>query len=237
MGSHLEPGEQWMRPARLDLVPPHMRDFEGGIARLDRHHLPGDPAEAGYHLELAATVRHQLHADADPEKRASTNDYRLAQRRFETGNCGETPAAIGEGAHTRQDDPIRIDHRFRLVGDLDPRGNPNLDRSAFEGFRGRAQIARAVVDDRDFHGRLPPRTPLVDGTAPARRGSISTGCRRARARPLKQDSAMWWLFSPERFSTWRVTPADWAKAWNHSLNSSVSISPSFGRVNATFQMR
>jgi hypothetical protein len=32
-------------------------------------------------------------------------------------------------------------------------------------------------------------------------------------------------------------PADCAKAWNHSLNSSVSISPSFGRVKFTFQTR
>ena len=37
--------------------------------------------------------------------------------------------------------------------------------------------------------------------------------------------------------TCSVMPAFCAKAWNHSRNSSVSISPSLGRVNVTFQIR
>lgn len=45
---------------------------------------------------------------------------------------------------------------------------------------------------------------MVEGTSPAARGSITTAARSARARPLKQDSAIWWLFSPYRVSTWRV---------------------------------
>src|SRR5262249_60605292 len=89
----------------------------------------------------------------------------------------------------------------------------------------------------DVEGRVRPKPPLVGGPAGARRGSISPAGGRAGASPLKQDSTIWWLFSPYRFSTWRVPPADWAKAWNHSLNSSVSISPSFGRVKTTFQTR
>ena len=32
-------------------------------------------------------------------------------------------------------------------------------------------------------------------------------------------------------------PADCEKAWNHSLNSSVSISPSFSTFNFTFQIK
>src|SRR3546814_17112413 len=76
------------------------------------------------------------------------------------------------------------------------------------------------------HQSEPPSTPLVDGTASALRGSISIAWRSARASPLKQLSTMWWLFSPSRFSTCSVRHDAWAKAWNHSLNSSVSISPS-----------
>src|SRR6185437_1054254 len=113
---------------------------------------------------------------------------------------------------------------------------PAFAGRALERLGGRAEVPRAVIDDRDFH-RVPLKVPLVDGTAPARRGSISTAWRKARARPLKQLSTMWWLFSPYRFSTCSVTPADCAKAWNHSLNNSVSISPSLGRENATFQTR
>ena len=37
----------------------------------------------------------------------------------------------------------------------------------------------------------PPSEPLVDGTSSLARGSIATAARSARARPLKQDSAIW----------------------------------------------
>ena len=64
----------------------------------------------------------------------------------------------------------------------------HLARGALERLGGRAQIARAVIDrPRRSHQRLPPSTPLVEGTASARRGSIATAWRSARARPLKQD--------------------------------------------------
>ena len=55
--------------------------------------------------------------------------------------------------------------------------------------------------------------------------------------PLKQVSTIWWLFSPYWFHTCSVSPPSWAKAWNHSLNSSVSIVPSLSRVKFTFQIR
>jgi hypothetical protein len=83
-----------------------VRDFERGIARLDRHYLSGDPAETLDRLELAAPIRHQLHPNADPEKWARASDYRLAQRRFETRYCGEAAPAVGESADARQDDSI-----------------------------------------------------------------------------------------------------------------------------------
>ncbi len=37
----------------------------------------------------------------------------------------------------------------------------------------------------------PPSEPLVEGTSSAARGSIATAARNARAKPLKQDSAIW----------------------------------------------
>src|SRR5690348_16274759 len=39
--------------------------------------------------------------------------------------------------------------------------------------------------------RYPPSVPLVDGTSPFARASIATAARKARARPLKHDSAIW----------------------------------------------
>src|SRR5262249_472707 len=131
-----------------------------------------DPAEAVDGLKLAAAVRHKLHADANAEKRAGTSDRRFVQRCFESGYRGKTASAIGEGADAGQDDPIGAHDRFRLIGNLDLGGNPS--GGGLEGLRCRAQITRTGVDDRYLHNRLPPRTPLVEGTAPARRASIST---------------------------------------------------------------
>ena len=52
--------------------------------------------------------------------------------------------------------------------------------------------------------RQPPSVPLVDGTSPAARGSIATAARSARARPLKQNSAIWWsLRAVERLDVQR----------------------------------
>src|ERR1700730_4562741 len=196
MSTGREPGEQRMGRSRVEHVPPHMRDFERAIAGLDRNDLSTNPAEPLDRLALAAAIRRQLHADADTEKRASTNHHRLAQCWFKAGYCGKPTPAIGKGSDAGQDDPISAGERFRVTGDLDLSGDLRFCRRALEGFRRRTQGARAVIDDHDLHGRLPRRTPWVDGPAPARRGSISTACRRARARPLKQDSTMWWLFSP-----------------------------------------
>ena len=70
--------------------------------------------------------------------------------------------------------------------------------------------------------------PLVDGMASPRLGSIATASRRARARALKQPSAIWWEFAPQSASTCRVAPAATAKAWKNSRTSSVSKAPIFG---------
>ena len=51
--------------------------------------------------------------------------------------------------------------------------NPDIGGGALAGLRRRAQIAGPVIDDRDCHYRLPLSVPFVEGTAPARRGSIS----------------------------------------------------------------
>ena len=63
----------------MQLVPAHMRDLERRVGGLDRHHLAVDPAEPVDGLELAAALGHQLHADADAEKRPAAPDHRFAR--------------------------------------------------------------------------------------------------------------------------------------------------------------
>src|ERR1019366_6885096 len=83
----------------------------------------------------------------------------------------------------------------------------------------------------------PPSEPLVDGTSSLARGSIATAARSARARPLKQDSAIWWSFVPYSVSACSVMPEFIAKAWNHSFTSSVSNEPTLSRTNSALNTR
>ena len=57
-------------------------------------------------------------------------------------------------------------------------------------------FVQALLDALGEPMLTPPSVPLVEGTASALRGSSVIAARKARARPLKQDSTMWWLFSP-----------------------------------------
>ena len=83
-----------------------MRDLQRRVGRRDRDDLARYPAETRDRLEFAATRGHQLHADADAEKRPSPPDDRLAQRLFQSRHRGEAAAAIRERADAGQHDPL-----------------------------------------------------------------------------------------------------------------------------------
>ena len=80
-------------------------------------------------------------------------------------------------------------------GDGDRAAAAGLGGHALEALQRRVQVAARVVDDDGGH---PESVPLVEGMAPAARGSGSTASRSARATALKQASAMWWLLTPSR---------------------------------------
>ena len=102
MGAGLDPGEQRMGSPLGELVPSHMRDFERWIGGFDRNHLAADPTEALGGLEFPAAIRHQLHADADPEKWAAAGEHGLLEGIFEPGHRGEPAPAIGKRTHPRK---------------------------------------------------------------------------------------------------------------------------------------
>src|SRR5262249_58191096 len=96
VGAAAKTGEQRVFRQRLDLIPPHMRDLQRIVARLDRDNLPVDPPKSLGCLELAAAPRHHLHADANAEKRAPSKSDRFVQSGFETPDGSKTASAIGE---------------------------------------------------------------------------------------------------------------------------------------------
>jgi hypothetical protein len=119
VGTRAEPGEQRMRRPGFELVPPHMRYLHHRIARLYCNDLSADPTEALDRLELAPAFRHQLHADADAEKRVGADHDRFMKCRIETRNGSEATPAIGEGADPGKNDAIGGGNCIRRAGHLD----------------------------------------------------------------------------------------------------------------------
>ena len=185
MRARRQPREQRVRAREGELVPAHVRDLERGVARRDRHDLALDPVEPPCGLELAPARRHQLHAYTDAEERLPAPLHGVFERFFHARDRQQPAAAIGEGADAGQHDAVGLGKTPRIAGDQDAVVAPGLARRALQRLRRRTQIAGAVIDHRDQrHHRLPPSTPFVDGTSSARRGSMATACRSARARPL-----------------------------------------------------
>src|SRR5690606_930569 len=194
------PVKKRMRPVKLQFVPSHMRYFEGGIGRLQRDDVALDPAQSLGLAMLKALSRHQLHADADAEKRSALRDDSFPQGIDHAINGGKPLAAGAKCPDARQHDPVRGDDLFGAACHQDGSIPTALPARPLECLGGGAKVSRPVVNDRCLHSRhisppreggilryrLPPSVPLVEGMASARRGSISMASRRARASALKQ---------------------------------------------------
>src|SRR6478609_6518508 len=100
VGAVLDPFEDGMRLAELQLIPAHMRDFERRIARRERPDLALDPAQSVDGLEFAAAFGQELHADANAEERSPIAQHDLAQRLLHPRHGSKAAAAIGESADT-----------------------------------------------------------------------------------------------------------------------------------------
>ena len=176
-----------MGRSRRELVPAHVRDLErgsrGSIATTSPAIQPR-PSTVSNSRPRSAISCMPTQMPRNGRPRAITAS---CERLLEPGHRGEPAPAIGEGADAGQHDAVGVGDRVGLAVTSTSGRNPASRRGALERLRRRAQIARAVIDDRNHHGRLPPSTPLVEGTAAARRGSISTAWRSARASPLKQE--------------------------------------------------
>jgi len=159
------------------------------------------------------------------------------------GNRAKAPTP---GSSTMRSGPAHLGRRrstpFTVRGDC-RQSDAAPARTALAGRAADCRGAVIATDD-GGHGRghvMPPLSvPFVDGTA------VGTGGDRSRPpgatpapRPLKTGFGRCGGCSRRRYSRRAgVTSGPIARrAWNHSLNSSVSISPSLGLVKLTFQTR
>ncbi len=116
-------------------------------------------------------------------------DAQQLQRNAERGGGDEhdqpgEPEPVGEEPEEREDER--------------PPGKAVLDEDgALERpRRPRARRRRRRAGCRFSSQQTLQSVPLVEGTRPSSRGSSATALRSARASPLKQLSAIWWLLSP-----------------------------------------
>src|SRR5574337_429099 len=221
-----------MRAALAHPGPAHLRQFVAAADALapvfeaKAPHPAADQPEAGRVLLLAVVEQH-LHAHAHPEQRLARGggEHRVLQP-----GGDQLAHAVAHRPLAGKHDALGGDH---LVGARrDDHAIAFGVGHAQQRLRHRAQVAHAVVDDRDRAAHR-HRLPLVDGTTPAERGSIASAIRSARANALNTVSHWWCAFSPSRLSMCSVTRAWFAKPWKNSCASWVSKAPIVAAWKAT----
>src|SRR5262245_43740564 len=75
-------------------VPANMRDLEARIGGRKAPHLAGNPVETRSGLVLVTARRHELHADADAEKRLGIAAHGAVERLRHAGDGGNPIAAV-----------------------------------------------------------------------------------------------------------------------------------------------
>src|SRR5215204_2921386 len=171
----LDAGEQLRAGGCLDGVPPHVRQ----AIRIQLLHSPGpDAAPFGPYPVLDADREEHLMPDTDSQRRPAgrrplRDDLRAADRSPAVHACCERA------------DP-GYDQAGGGSGVVGIGGDGHLHPGSGHGSFGRAQVARAIIQDHDSGHNA----PFVLGT-PSTRGSSSTASRSARANALNWHSTMW----------------------------------------------
>ena len=114
-----------------------------------------------------AARRHELHADANAQKRFTFLDHRFVQRVNHSIDGVEAAPAIGKRADAGKHDALGLANVFRIAGQSNFHAAAALPRGALQRFMCRVQIAGAVIDDGDAHhvsasGKVPMTRSRVD---------------------------------------------------------------------------
>ncbi len=183
----LEAVEQRVRPPSLQPIPSHVRHRQVAV---ETAHATGEQAQALMAAVLFALLEQHLHADADAQERRAPGRG-LAQHGHEVA-LPDLVHGRAEGAVAGQDQRLRLAQLLGISGEQG--GRARVPKALGDA----AQVAEAVVDDRDHS------EPLVLGT-PFTRGSLATAMLSARDDALKRVSAMWWAFRPRSASRWMLS--------------------------------
>jgi hypothetical protein len=142
-------------------VPAHVRHLDRRIGGREPHHPPGQDRQPAHRAVLLALVEQDLEPQADPQVRLAGVD-RVADRIFQ--------AALDQAVHERRERSLARHHDLvRGAHHVGVAGHDHLGLDRGQGLGHRPQVAAAHVDHRDHVVNV----PLVEGTAPASRGSIA----------------------------------------------------------------
>src|SRR6185437_8587005 len=96
----------WVIRPHVERIPAHVRNFQVRIGRRNTIDLARYPAKTGRNLVLAASLGHQLHADANSEERFTLLAHRVLKRIDHPRNFIESTPTICESTDSRQHDTI-----------------------------------------------------------------------------------------------------------------------------------
>src|SRR5690242_16395138 len=179
----------------------------GAAAHLDDP--PWEQTEALVPAVLERFLEQQLVAEADAE-------HRLAGAR-QLDDPPAEPSLLEPGERRRERANAGEDDAVCARELVDITGQPSVGADRDEGALDRADVADAVVDDRDH-----PSSPFDDGVP---RPVTVIASRRASPRALNVASTMWWRLRPRMRSTWIVAPRWIDSARQNSSSTSDSRVP------------
>ena len=128
-----------------DLVPTHVRNLHAW-GQIEPGHLAGQDTQPLVMAALRTALEQELQAHADAEKRLVGTDVR--EDRLHQAAAVERADGVAEGTDPRQHETGGLSHDVRVVGDAGLHANP-LQRLLHA-----AEIAAAIVDDRDHGGEF-----------------------------------------------------------------------------------
>src|SRR5258708_14072039 len=200
VGTVLDPLPQDGVVALLQAAP---SDHRKTLAAFHLDHLSRQQPQALVATVLLRLLEEELVAEAHAQQGLA---------RFSQGHDAPAEAVFRELLQGRRESPDpREDDSFRLFELFRIRGELGFGSDVRERSLDRADIAHAIVDDRDQ-----PSSPFDDGTPAFPPGDIAS--RRARPRALNVASAMWWRLRPRITSTGMVPPQ-----WNDNARQNSSI--------------
>ena len=149
--TQLDTFKHWMRLLQVKRIPTHMRNFQGSRRGFDSNHISLNPAQTLGCDMLQPSRCHQLHPDANAQKRRSPANNRLIQGRYQAGHSVQPVSAISKRTNAWQDDSVRAPDDIGITGDHNFLRSTAFQLASFKSFPRGVEITRTVINNDNAH--------------------------------------------------------------------------------------